>query len=174
MPTATCEPVVEAGEVRISEEVWEEQGRGFARRQDSTAWEIGDWLVAGEAIDGKSCDPNRYQRAVELTKIGYGTLRNRASVARAFQDVSRRRDKLSFAHHAVVARKQDADDWLERAIKNRWSEKTLRRKVSEKSGRKPTNSKDAKTGRTGCLRPLCATSTQSFARRSRMLSARTS
>jgi hypothetical protein len=139
MPTSTTEPVAEVGAVPISDEVWEEQGRDLARRLESSAWEIGDWLVRGEQIDGKPCDPNRYQRAVSITRIGYGTLRNRASVARAF-DVSRRRDTVSFAHHAVVARKQDADAWLDKAAKNNWSEKMLRLKVSEVRGKRSSSS----------------------------------
>jgi hypothetical protein len=120
--------------VPISEEVWEEQGREFARRSDSTAWAIGDWLVSGEQIDGEPNDPRRYERAVELSGLKYGTLRNRACVARAFP-VSRRRDTLTFAHHAVVSRRKDAAHWLSKAARHNWSEKDFRRELSEANGR---------------------------------------
>jgi hypothetical protein len=127
----------QASDVPVSEEHWEEQGRDIARRANATAWEIGDWLVEGEALDGEPTNTRRYEKAVKLSGLAYGTLRNRACVARAF-DRSRRRDTLTFAHHAAVPRKKDANDanaWLDKAEQNGWSEKVLRLKVSEANGK---------------------------------------
>ena len=140
MPTLEAAPEVETLAEPLAEEAWEKQGHGFALRANATCWEIGDWIVRAETdFDGEDKErrPRRYQRAANLTELKYGTLRNRASVARAFP-VSRRRDNLPFAHHAAVARRDDAEDWLARAEEHGWSEKDLRRKLSEASGTEPT------------------------------------
>ena len=63
----------------------------------SSAWCLGDWLAYGQA----AC-AGRYRDAVELTGLDYQTLRNYAWVAGRFE-LSRRRDTLSFGHHAGVA-----------------------------------------------------------------------
>lgn len=81
----------------ITEQEWEDQGFELANRVTSTCWDVGDWLNAGEAKWGE-----RYKRAAEITGLAEQTLRNYASVARAFQ-LSRRKYKLSFGHYALVA-----------------------------------------------------------------------
>jgi hypothetical protein len=70
--------------------------------------------------------------------LDYQTLRNYAVVARRF-DLSRRRDTLSFQHHAQVCALRDDDQeyWLESAAVNRWSRQELRRKMRTAS-RPPT------------------------------------
>jgi hypothetical protein len=125
----------------LTEEAWEEQGRaladGYRRRTDEALWAIGDWIAAAEQeLDGsdKKKRTNRYTKAAEITGLGYGRLRNVACTARAFP-MSRRRDTLTLAHHAVVQAKTAGErkQWLDRAEKQEWSEKDLRRKVSEKN-----------------------------------------
>jgi hypothetical protein len=91
----------------------------------SAAWCLGDWLVFGErAYTG------RYQQAIEQTSLDYQTLRNYAWVARRFA-MSRRRDTLSFGHHAEVAALPEAeqDFWLRKAEEHRWPVKQLRQQV---------------------------------------------
>jgi hypothetical protein len=66
------------------------------------------------------------------TSLDYQTLRNYAWVARRF-NLSRRRDALSFAHHAEVAALPDPeqDYWLRKAESESWSRNKLRREVRE-------------------------------------------
>jgi len=62
--------------------------------------------------------------------LDYGTLRNYAWVARRFA-LSRRRDMLSFGHHAEVAAMPEAEQeyWLGKAEELSWSRNQLRREV---------------------------------------------
>src|SRR5690242_627981 len=76
---------------------WMSAGRQIARISTASAWWIGDWLSYGERAYG-----SRYRIAVDLTSFDYKTLRNYVWVARRFE-LSRRRDSLSFQHHAEVA-----------------------------------------------------------------------
>lgn len=91
----------------------------------SSAWCLGDWLVYGQQIYG-----GRYREAVEQTGLDYQTLRNYAWVARRF-GLSRRRDSLSFGHHAEVASlpEPEQDFWLRKAAEFGWSTSQLRREV---------------------------------------------
>jgi hypothetical protein len=75
-----------------------------------------------------------------VTGLDYQTLRNYASVARRFE-LSRRRDKLTFQHHAVVRALTDEeqDHWLTLAEENHWSRNELRRAIR---ARKLSNSGD--------------------------------
>lgn len=104
---------------------WVRIGIQLAVLADSSAWCLGDWLVYGEvAYSG------RYRDAIEMTSLNYQTLRNYAWVARAFE-LSRRRDLLSFGHHAELAGlpEPEQDYWLRKAEELRWSCKQLRREV---------------------------------------------
>ena len=76
---------------------------------------------------GQDKFPDRYRRAMAGTALDYQTLRNYAWVARRFAP-SRRRDNLSFQHHAAVAALSgpDQDIWLVRAAEFRWSLRQLR------------------------------------------------
>ncbi len=92
---------------------------------NSVAWCLGDWLVFGETAFA-----GRYREAIEQTSLDYQTLRNYAWVARRFA-LSRRRDTLSFGHHAEVAAlpEPEQDFWLRKAEEYRWPVKRLRREV---------------------------------------------
>jgi hypothetical protein len=91
----------------------------------SAAWCLGDWLAYGELAYA-----GRYRQAIERTALDYQTLRNYAWVARRFE-MSRRRDTLSFGHHAEVAAlpEPEQDFWLRKAQERRWPVKHLRRQV---------------------------------------------
>ncbi|HST16902.1 MAG TPA: LmbU family transcriptional regulator [Gaiellaceae bacterium] len=103
-------------------ERWQAIGRRVAGIAEASTWWLADWAAYGESSYGE-----KYRPAVEATGIGYQTLRNYAWVAGRF-DPSRRRDKLSFAHHAEVAALSVAeqDAWLERAEADGWSRNELR------------------------------------------------
>ncbi|WP_219825888.1 LmbU family transcriptional regulator [Nonomuraea typhae] len=106
-------------------ETWFEIGHEIAVISDASAWWLADWLIYGQHRY-----PHRYRKAIEQTSLDYQTLRNYAWVARKFP-VSRRRDTLSFQHHAEVASlpEPEQDLWLERAQRCNWSRAVLRREL---------------------------------------------
>lgn len=101
---------------------WQAIGRKICGVADASTWWLADWARFGEDRYG-----DRYREAVAITGCGHQTLRNYAWVARRF-DVSRRRDRLSFAHHAEVAAldQDEQDAWLDRAERHGWSRNELR------------------------------------------------
>ena len=106
----------------LSFEDWERAGRQLSGIVDSSAWWLGDWLVFG-----KKNYSDRYQLAIRGAGLRYQTLRNYAWVARRF-DLSRRRSKLTFQHHAEVASLPvEEQDWLlDQAERELWTTKQLR------------------------------------------------
>jgi hypothetical protein len=106
---------------------WLELGRRVGKHADASLWWLGDWLVYGRYKYGR-----RYKRGIELTGLDYQTLRNYAAVARRYE-MSRRRDNLSFQHHAELCAFDDAeqDYWLDAAEAGGWSRNELRRRVRE-------------------------------------------
>lgn len=109
----------------LSFDAWRQIGSQIFLVADSSAWWVGDWLAHGEVTFG-----DRYSQAIANTSLDYQTLRNYAWVARKFP-ISRRRDKLSFGHHAEVAALTDdgQDMWLARAERLSWSRNELRRRL---------------------------------------------
>jgi predicted HicB family RNase H-like nuclease len=103
-------------------ETWSALGPRIAAGANASRWWLGDWLVFGERRYGA-----RYRLAVAATGLDYQTLRNYAMVARRFE-LSRRRDSLSFQHHAEVCALSDEeqDRWLDVAAEHRWSKRELR------------------------------------------------
>jgi hypothetical protein len=107
---------------------WASAGRQLAWLSHGVAWALGDWLLYGQAHFG-----TRYRDAIAATGLDHQTLRNYAWVARSVPP-SRRRDKLSFQHHAEVAALSEAEQelWLGRAERLRWSRNQLRRELAER------------------------------------------
>ena len=101
---------------------WCSIGQRISTLTDASTWWVADWAAFGEDRYGE-----KYRDAVAITGLGNQTLRNYAWVARRF-DVSRRRDGLSFAHHAEVAALPEAEQeaWLDRAEVEDWSRNELR------------------------------------------------
>jgi hypothetical protein len=110
----------------LSQRAWERLGSGLRELTNSSAWWLGDWLIFGETAYGW----RRYREAIDRTGLDYQTLRNYAWVARRFEH-HRRRDSLSFAHHAEVTRLSppEQDYWLRKAEQQMWSRNELRRAV---------------------------------------------
>ena len=110
---------------RMAFDKWVGIGNYLSGVMSASSWCLGDWLVYGEATF-----TGRYRDAIELTSLDYQTLRNHAWVARSFP-MSRRRDRLSFTHHAEVAAlsEPEQDFWLLKAEQHAWSVKRLRREV---------------------------------------------
>ncbi len=106
---------------------WERAGTQLSDIVSSSAWCLGDWLVCGQENY-----PDRYVLALETAGLDYQTLRNYAWVARRFP-LERRREPLSFQHHAEVAALDVAsqDKWLDLAEAGRWSRNELRRQLRD-------------------------------------------
>jgi hypothetical protein len=112
---------------RLPFDAWLEVGRRLAAVVNSSAWCLGDWLIYGEIFF-----TGRYREAVERTSLDYQTLRNYAWVARKIP-FSRRRETLSFGHHAEVAAlpEPEQDYWLRKAHDLGWSRNQIRREIRE-------------------------------------------
>jgi hypothetical protein len=104
---------------------WHRLGKQLSMHANASVWWLGDWLAFGQAKYGR-----RYKQAIAITGLDYQTLRNYAVVARRFE-MSRRRDKLSFQHHAEVCPLLDdeQDEWLARAEAQGWTRNELRRQL---------------------------------------------
>jgi len=106
-------------------QAWQLIGEQLLAVADSSTWWIADWLAYGE-----TAFHDRYREAIQRTSLNYQTLRNYAWVARRL-DLSRRRDTLSFGHHAEVAAldQPEQDFWLRKAEQFGWSRNQLRLEV---------------------------------------------
>ncbi|MFJ9695831.1 LmbU family transcriptional regulator [Kitasatospora sp. NPDC101183] len=113
----------------VSYEDWERAGAGLARMADSSAWCLGDWVLFG-----RNRFPDRYRWAMETAGLDYQTIRNYVWVARRFEP-RRRREGLSFGHHAEVAALPDEEQdlWMALAEYHQWSRNRLRTEI--KGGR---------------------------------------
>jgi hypothetical protein len=106
----------------LTYEGWQRAGYRLAQVMNSSAWCIGDWIDHGQRQY-----TDRYQRAVEMAGLEYKTVRNYAWTARRFPH-TRRRETLSFQHHAEVAglTEDQQETWLDRAETLKWSRNKLR------------------------------------------------
>jgi hypothetical protein len=101
---------------------WSAVGRRFGEIGRCSQWWLGDWIHYGNARFGE-----RYTRAVKLTGYDAQSLMNMVYVASRF-DISRRRENLSWSHHAALAALDvDAQEyWLTRASADKLSVADLR------------------------------------------------
>jgi hypothetical protein len=85
-------------------------------------WWLGDWVRYGTGRWGE-----KYKEAARITGYDVKTLRNIAYVAEQV-DVSRRRDNLTWSHHAELSalEPQEQDRWLDLAASQRMSVADLR------------------------------------------------
>lgn len=109
-------------EVSLSMEELAEVGRRLGAARDALPWWLGDWFVMAEKTYGST-----YAAAEKITDLSYKTLAQLAWVCRSVQS-SRRRENLSFAHHAEVASLEpwQQERWLAHAVEHRLSQKQLR------------------------------------------------
>lgn len=119
---------------------WVAVGRSLGEWGRVSNWWVGDWLRYATTRWGE-----KYVEAAKITGVDAKTLRNIAYVASRF-DLSRRRDNLTWTHHAEVAALEPdkQDEWLDRAIHDRLSATDLRLELRTlaRVGRP--------TGRNGC------------------------
>lgn len=101
---------------------WLAAGTSLAEFGRVNNWWVGDWIRYGNARWGE-----KYVEAARITGLDGKTLRNIAYVASRF-DLSRRRDKLTWTHHAEVAALAPAqqEEWLDRVLEQRLSPGDLR------------------------------------------------
>jgi hypothetical protein len=87
---------------------WLHQGKRLGAIGRGSAWWIGDWVNYGNTKFGE-----KYIRAARITGYDSQSLMNMAYVASRV-DVSRRREELSWSHHAEVAALPPAEQesWL--------------------------------------------------------------
>jgi hypothetical protein len=106
-------------------EEWIETGRRLGLLGRNVAWWIGDWLRYGNHTYGE-----RYTRASRVTGYDVQTLMNMVYVASRFAP-GRRRERLSWSHHAEVAALTpvDQDRWLDQAEQERLSVRCLRQEI---------------------------------------------
>lgn len=106
----------------LSFDAWEHAGAVLKRMERAIRFWLGDWLNYGERQYGET-----YSQAIEVTGATYQALANCAYVARSVE-FSRRRENLSFGHHAEVAAlpAPEQDLVLERADSEGWSTRRLR------------------------------------------------
>lgn len=104
---------------------WIIQGRRLGTIGRGVAWWIGDWVNYGNTKFGQ-----KYSRAARITGYDVQSLMNMSYVASRF-DCSRRRENLSWSHHAEVAALaiEYQEMWLENAEKKNMSVRGLREVV---------------------------------------------
>jgi hypothetical protein len=109
----------------LSFEDWVGHGRRLGATARAVGWWIGDWVRFGNVRYGE-----RYSRAARITGYDAQTLMNMAWVASRFE-ISRRREKLSWSHHAELVALDDDDQeaWLDAAEANRMSVRSLREEL---------------------------------------------
>ena len=118
---------------------WVALGDEVQRAAASSMWWLGDWWAFGE----KQGYGERYAASAQLP-FAKQTLRNAGTICRAFEETSRRRDVLTYTHHAEVVVKditeRQQDRLLDKAIKHNWSKRELRKEV--RAFRHAKNKKD--------------------------------
>jgi len=104
---------------------WEQCGKQLHHIEKGRMWWIGDWLNYGERKYGEM-----YTQAMDGTGAAYQTLRNAKWTCEQIE-LSRRRDNLSFAHHAEVAGLsiEEQDLWLDAAEAAGWTRSDLRQQI---------------------------------------------
>jgi len=101
---------------------WESAPALIKKLENATTWAIADWCAQGEKKWGES-----YTNLAEMTGYKVHTLENMAYVAKRVE-FSRRKEKLSFSHHAAVA-SLDPDQQIKQlkdAIDGEWTVTELR------------------------------------------------
>lgn len=110
---------------------WLLEGHRLGGMTRCSQWWLGDWIRYGTSRWGE-----KYKQAAKITGYDVQTLRNIAYVAGQVP-ASRRRDNLSWSHHAEVCALEPADQemWLDLASNERMSVADLRTELRTRKGR---------------------------------------
>ena len=111
----------------MSYDDWQLIGNQLQNMEASIHWWIGDWLNFGEKEYGEM-----YSQVFDETgiRMNYKTMANDKYVAGAIE-VSRRRETLSWSHHADVANLEppEQDELLDKAEREEWTHKEMCKQV---------------------------------------------
>ena len=104
---------------------WITYGKRFARLGSASNWWIGDWIRYGNAHYGE-----KYGAASKTTGYDRQTLMNMAYVSSRFS-VERRREAVSWSHHAELAALPEAqqDSWLDLTEREHLTVRSLREEI---------------------------------------------
>lgn len=121
-PRAKTTAVAWLAHAQLSLAEWEIYGTRIGLMSKSTNWWLGDWVRFGQ----RRYDLH-YKEASEISGYDEQTLMNLAYVAGRFS-TSRRRETLSWSHHAELAKleQDDQEIWLDRATAAHLSVRKLR------------------------------------------------
>ena len=113
---------------------WIDCGQRLWEIRTTIQWCVGDWLAFGEKIFGEA-----YAQAISVTQYSEQTLKNYASISRAFSDREYRgRYSLSHSHFEAVAAHdipmEQKTLFLEKAIEHGFSREDLRAAVKSWRG----------------------------------------
>jgi hypothetical protein len=126
---ARCSPILTETSWSPRQELaltdWLRHGRCLGSVGRASGWWIGDWSRYGSARYGE-----KYAVAARITGYDVQSLMNMAYVASRFE-ISRRRERLSFSHHAELAAlaSDEQDCWLDRAELECLSVRALRARL---------------------------------------------
>jgi hypothetical protein len=138
----------------LGHEDWLGVGRTLSTVAGCAWWWIGDWVNWGEECIAPDCKSHhngegecqrrygeKYRTALELFDYDYQSLRRMAYVCRSIE-LLRRRNNLSFAHHAEVAHLEasDQDRFLAAAVENKWTRSELRIAIRKANATEPEES----------------------------------
>jgi len=106
---------------------WLEMGGPIAHAYKRSSWWLGTWWNYGDRRWGTG------PADADAIGVPYQTCRNAGSIAARFE-LSRRRDSLSFAHHAEVAAlpEPEQEHLLDRAEAEGWRRERLRAEVQQR------------------------------------------
>lgn len=127
---------------------WVRAGQRLGAMTRCSQWWLGDWVRYGTAKWGE-----KYKEASRITGYDIQTLRNIAYVAGRI-DVYRRRDKLTWSHHAEVSalEPEEQERWLDLAAAERLSVADLRIEL-----RAARRGEDRTTARSVPVKPAAGT-----------------
>jgi N6-adenosine-specific RNA methylase IME4 len=115
----------------LSFDDWIACGKLLAEVDGAVQWWIGDWWAFGSHAYGVR--KGHVADSDEWHGPAFQTCMNAASVCRAFVETSRRREVLTFSHHAEVLGLEpaEADWWLDQAEAEGWSRNQLRAAIKQ-------------------------------------------
>lgn len=122
---------LEACRKNVSFETWEAFGHRLRQVEAAIQWNLGDWLLWGEAHYGEE-----FSQALDHTHWNPLTIMNYTRVCHTFP-IARRIFPLSFSHYQCVMglppKKQD--ELLKQAAHDTWNRAKLRDQVRQAKGR---------------------------------------
>ena len=137
----------------INVQDWVLTGKRLGSMTRCSQWWLGDWIRYGTSRWGE-----KYKEASRITGYDIQSLRNISWVAGRVE-VSRRRDDLTWSHHAEVSSldPEEQDKWLDLASSEKLSVSDLRTELrtARRKGKAPELPADARSSREAVSRIKC-------------------